>query len=93
MNKGPLLDTWTFSTDVDTQKDVQGVLTYSKKQQCVNIAQDGKVLLDFGDMSSKKVNRLLKKDDGLNLINDLVNAKEDYYYSTSPDFQSRGLKR
>ncbi|MBX9449222.1 MAG: hypothetical protein KL787_05675 [Taibaiella sp.] len=40
----------------------------------------------------EQIAKILKKDDGLALIKDLVDAEEKYYYSTESTFRSRGLK-
>ncbi|MDI9320071.1 MAG: hypothetical protein QM530_06290 [Phycisphaerales bacterium] len=85
-------DTWTVGKDVNTQADVKNIPQYAKNSKYVNIGDDGKVSLDFGNLSDKKIDRLLKKDDGLALIKGLVDAKENYFYSTSSEFNSQGLK-
>ncbi len=84
-------DKWKVGTDDNTKKDVSS-LTKSKNEKYVKIGEDGNVSLDFGDLSENKINKILEKDEGLSLIKNLVDADENYFYSTSPDFNSRGLK-
>ncbi len=86
----PLGDTWRVGTDANSKKDVAS-LTRDKNQKYVKIGENGNVTLDFGKMSQNKINKLLKKDDGLSLINTLVNAKDasgkdlNFFYSVSPE--------
>ncbi|RYD52418.1 MAG: hypothetical protein EOP52_09685 [Sphingobacteriales bacterium] len=84
-------DKWRVSTDASTKNDVTGIVK-QKNQKYLNIDKDGNVSLDFKGLSSNKIDKILGKDDGLGLVKTIVEAKESYYYSTSPDFQSRGLK-
>tara|TARA_R110002050_G_C8902935_1_gene510291 strand:- start:837 stop:1760 length:924 start_codon:yes stop_codon:yes gene_type:complete len=42
----------------------------------VRFAADGTVSLDFAGMQEKKIAKALKKDSGLRLINDMINAKD-----------------
>ena len=61
--------------DNQAKSDVTG-LAKSKNQKYINIDAGGKVTLDFGKLSQKKIDKLVKKDEGLSLVKDLVDAKD-----------------
>jgi hypothetical protein len=84
-------NTWKVGTDNETKNDVNNI-TQKKNSKYIKIGEEGLVSLDFGKLSKEKMEKKLKKDLGLKLIKDLVDAKENYYYSTSPIFNSQGLK-
>jgi len=78
----PLGDKFKIGNNKQSKNDV-GSLAKNKNQKYITHSGEGEfreVKLDFGDLREKKVKRLLKRDEGLNLINDLVSADERYLY-------------
>jgi RHS repeat-associated protein len=39
--------------------------------------------LNFGDKSKKEITQILKEDEGLSILNNMINAKEKYYYEAT----------
>jgi TusA-related sulfurtransferase len=63
------------SKDKQAKSDVQS-LAKKKNQDYIKFNDEsGEVTLDFGSLSQKKIDRILKKDAGLRLIGDLSTAK------------------
>lgn len=64
-------------------------LVSGKNKKYVKISDAGKVTLDFGKKSKKKIDKILGKDEGLALIKDLVDANEKYLYEASEIFLAK----
>ncbi len=69
-------DVFQAANDKASQQDVQSVVQ-PENQKYLKFDEKGIVSLDFGKMSKEDVSDLLSKDKGLDLINNLVNAKDD----------------
>jgi len=84
----PLGDIFKIGTkDLKAKDDVKD-LTKSKNQKYLKFEGDGEVKTDFGGLSQKEIDRILKKDEGLSLINSLSTAKDgegndlNFFYGT-----------
>jgi len=84
----PKGDVFEVAKDKKSQDDVRNIAK-SMNRDFVKFDENGKVSLDFGNWSQKKIDRRLKGDEGLSTIRDLVEAKdskgndEKYYYEGS----------
>jgi len=91
-------DIWDVGTDDQTKSDVKGLAKNKNNAKLINIDDNGRVSLDFGKRSPKRIDKLLANDEGLKLVSDLVNAKDDkgkdlnFFYSTSAPFDFCGYK-
>ena len=94
MGNNPILyfdllgDDIDIGTNQESKDDIMSLVA-KKNKDIVKISDKGKVTLDYGNRSKKEINKLLRKDDGLKLVSDLVNAKEKYYYESSEIFTAR----
>jgi hypothetical protein len=97
-------DSWKVATDDATRSDVTGMVTAGNRKY-VDISSAGDVSLNFGTPTMKDDGTLdfssvlseaqvtdALRDPGLATIKELVDAPQSFFYSTSGDFQSRGLK-
>ncbi|MBK9486845.1 MAG: hypothetical protein IPO01_17185 [Chitinophagaceae bacterium] len=75
-------DDFDIATNKESKEDVYS-LSKNKNKKYIKISEEGKVTLDFGDKSKKEIDKILAKDEGLALINDLFKAKEKYLYEAS----------
>lgn len=73
----------------DSQSDVLSIVQ-KDNQQYVVFNADGSVDLNFGSLTKNEINKILKSDEGLNLLNDIVSAKESYLYE-SGDHSPQGI--
>ncbi len=102
MGNNPILqfdllgDDFDIATNKESKEDVYS-LSKNKNKKYIKISEEGKVTLDFGDKSKKEIDKILAKDEGLALINDLFKAKEKYLYEASDvllarkeDFSKKG---
>ena len=84
----PLGDIFKIGTKDSKAKDDVKDLTKSKNQKYLKFQDDGEVKTDFSGLSQKKIDRILKKDEGLSLINSLSTAKDgegkdlNFFYGT-----------
>jgi len=73
--------------DLVAKEDVKSIVK-PKNQKYVKFTDDGEVKIDFNGLSQKKIDKILKRDRGLSLINDLSNAKNskgddlNFFYGT-----------
>jgi hypothetical protein len=80
--------------DKQAKEDVNNQVN-KKNQKYLKFEEDGEVKTDFSGLSQKKINKILKKDDGLSLINDLSTAKDDkgndvnFFYGTEGEVGAR----
>lgn len=88
LNFDLLGDDFEISTDQQTKDDIKSI-TRKRNRKYIKISNSGKVTLDFGKKSKKEVNKILAKDEGLNLLSDLVSAKENYLYEASEIYLAR----
>jgi hypothetical protein len=79
----PFGDKFRIGGDKQQSKDDVNSIAKSKNQKYIKTDESGIVTLDFGNSSQKKINKILKKDEGLALVKDLVEAKENYLYEAS----------
>lgn len=85
----PLGDKFKVGTkDEQAKADVKSI-TKEKNQKHIKFDNlTGEVSLDFGNMSQKRIDRKLRKDEGLALVNELVNAVDnagneiEFFYGT-----------
>ncbi|MBS1650940.1 MAG: hypothetical protein JSU07_02925 [Bacteroidetes bacterium] len=101
MGNNPIKDFDKYGNDLDVGKNKESKddiksLAKSKNQDFIKIDDNtGKVTLDFGKMSKEDIAKTLKKDEGLNLINDLVDSKKKFLYEATDLFlgkNSEGMK-
>jgi len=84
----PKGDIFKIATNDETEKDLRSTVA-AENQKFIKIGEDGSVTLDFRDMKQKKIDRRLKRDEGLSLINNLSTAKdaegkdESFYFESS----------
>jgi hypothetical protein len=66
----------------DTQQSKDDIKSLADKtnQNYIKISDKNQVTLDFGAMNQPDINKALKKDEGLKLIKDIVDAKEKMLY-------------
>jgi RHS repeat-associated protein len=70
-------------------KDYLNSAVNKSNQKYIKYDDNGNVSLDFGDITAKAQKRLLKQDEGLAVINNMVNAtdvegnSENYYFEVS----------
>lgn len=74
-------DVLKVGKDAQSQNDIKD-LAQSQNQKYIQIDPTGMVSLNFGTLSIKDVNKILKQDDGLKLIQDLSGSPKSYYYGT-----------
>ncbi len=73
--------------DETAKSDIKS-LAKNKNQKYVGFGADGNVSLNFGGLKQQKIDKILKKDEGLSLIKDLVGAKDasggdvNFFYGT-----------
>lgn len=68
-----------------TSRDDINSLVRSKNQQYLSY-NGNNLTLNFGNMAQKDIDKLLKKDKGLALLNNMVNASENFYYAATTKF-------
>jgi hypothetical protein len=84
----PLGDIFGVGKNKESQVDVKSIAK-KKNQDYIKFGEDGSARLDFGNLSQKKADKILKNDKGLSLIKNLIDAKDEkgadekYYYETS----------
>ncbi len=85
----PLGDVFKIGTkDKQAKKDVQSIVKNKNKDYIKFNNESGEVSLDFGNLKQSKIDKILKKDEGLNTINGLSNATDNngkdlnFYYGT-----------
>ena len=71
-------DTLDIADNKDSKDDINS-LVLSSNQKYITFNK-GRVELNFGSMSKSDINTLLKKDEGLNLINDCITSKKKFLY-------------
>jgi RHS repeat-associated protein len=91
----PLGDIFKIGTkDKQAKTDVTNQVK-TKNQKYLKFQEDGEVKTDFGGLSQKKIDKILKKDEGLSLISNLSTAKDDkgndinFFYGTEGDVGAR----
>ena len=89
MANNPMWFTDILGDDLDvgkneqSRKDIRSLATGDNQKYIKVDDQTGKVTLDFGEMNKEDVAKVLKKDEGLNLINDLTTSPKKFYYSAA----------
>ncbi len=85
----PLGDIFKIGTkDKQAKSDVKSLAKNDKNQDYIKFnTESGEVTLDFGNLKQSKVNRILKRDEGLSLISDLSTATNkdgdiNFFYGT-----------
>ena len=84
--------------DSDAREDIQNLIEKIRNQRYLNISDKGEVTLEFGNLSKWRIKQKLKRDKGLKLINDLVNAIDNdgkvvkTLYQTTGPFNFTGYK-
>ncbi len=90
----PLGDVFDVKNDNASKKDVKD-LAKTKNQDFIKFDKNGRVSLDFGNLSDKAKAKAIKRDAGLNLIKNLVDAKsddgEDEYYHYASTNERTGV--
>ena len=75
--------------NTDITKEYLNSSVNNRNQQYINYDSNGNVSLNFGDMTDKQIQKALKNDSGLAVINDMINAtdkdgnSENYYFEVS----------
>jgi len=75
--------------NTDITKEYLNSSVNNRNQQYINYDSNGNVSLNFGDMTDKQIQKALKNDTGLAVINDMINAtdkdgnSENYYFEVS----------
>ena len=72
LNSDPLGNIWDVSQNKQSKADAQSLVKADNQKYMT--FNNGRVGLDFGDMSKDDIAGLLKKDEGLSLVNDLVSS-------------------
>uniref|UniRef100_UPI0025ED8C33 RHS repeat-associated core domain-containing protein n=1 Tax=Sphingomonas sp. TaxID=28214 RepID=UPI0025ED8C33 len=92
ISNNPIRDFDKLGDDLDagnnkeSKSDVKS-LAKNKNQDYIKIDdKTGKVTLDFGTKTKDEVSKILKKDEGLNLINDLVKSDKKFLYEATDIF-------
>ncbi|MBI3518090.1 MAG: hypothetical protein HY062_01865 [Bacteroidetes bacterium] len=89
MGGNPIMFSDKIGDDLDVGKSKESKsdiksLAKTENQKFINIDETtGKVTVDFGTMTKDDINKILKKDEGLNLVNDLVTSNKKFYYSAA----------
>ncbi len=82
LKNDPLGDTLEVSNNEQSRKDIQS-LARERNSNYIKFDENNRVYLDFGDLSESKIKRLKENDEGIQLIEDLVNAPEKFLYEAS----------
>ncbi|HMQ97297.1 MAG TPA: hypothetical protein PKC42_04330, partial [Candidatus Nanoperiomorbaceae bacterium] len=77
----PLGDTWDISQNKQSKADAQSLV--KKDNQKYMTFTDGHVGLNFGDLSKEEIAGLMKADEGLSLVNDLVSSEKKFLYGAT----------
>ena len=64
---------WIANNQV-SKNDILSLIKRSRYEKYVSFGKDGKVTMNFGNLSQKKINKVLDKDPGLSLVNKLVSS-------------------
>ncbi len=73
----------------DKTKEYLNSIVNESNREYVNVDENGVVGVDFGSLTAKQIKKVLKKDKGLNVINQMVNAvdkngkSENFYFEVS----------
>ena len=70
---------WIANNQV-SKNDILSLIKRSRYEKYVSFGKDGKVTMNFGNLSQKKINKVLDKDPGLSLVNKLVSSDKKYFY-------------
>jgi len=79
----PFGDKFKLGGDKQKANDDVNSIVKSKNEKFIKSDESGNVSLDFGDLSQKKINKIIRKDEGVALVKDLVDAPENYLYEVS----------
>ena len=74
-------DSLDVANNQQSRDDISGMVK-NKNQQYISYSGDN-LSLNFGNLSQKETDKILKKDKGLALLNDLSTAKENYSYAAT----------
>ena len=80
-------DSITVANDDVSRNDIASIVD-KKNRDYITYDENGNMSLNFGNMSQKEINRVLK-DKGLNLLNNLINAtnsdgtSQKFFYATT----------
>lgn len=66
----------------ESKNDILSLIRKSKYEKYVSFGEDGQVTIDFGNLSQEKIDKILSKDAGLDLINKLVSSDKKVFYET-----------
>lgn len=81
-------DSIIVANDDVSRNDIESIVN-EKNRDYITYDNNGNMILDFGNMTEKQISKILGKDKGLNLLNNMINATDPngdcqkYYYETT----------